>query len=293
LVLAGIEAQWRPLRALLVQQVLLLDLSDPQILLGQSLKGGKPGGEAWEAPVPPRTCRAGVPVTLDALGDFIGDLLLEHSAPDAALVVALPWEAACWRVLEWPDGGQPEDATDELRERHADLGWPFNLEDASLDVQPLANAPGCSLAVGMSLDALESWIEVFAIAGATLRHLIPAQVCQQLAIREQLEASADQELVALLQPDSQACHLLVWRAGVPEFQRRLPLEPSELVPALDQALRFCRHRLGAESVRLLVTDPLEGMEAIRAQLDWPLELVERGGFGSLRLAGLAALELSP
>lgn len=293
MVLAGIEAQWRPLRALLVQQVLLLDLSDPQILLGQSLKGGKPGGEAWEAPVPPRTCRAGVPVTLDALGDFIGDLLLEHSAPDAALVVALPWEAACWRVLEWPDGGQPEDATDELRERHADLGWPFNLEDASLDVQPLANAPGCSLAVGMSLDALESWIEVFAIAEATLRHLIPAQVCQQLAIREQLEASADQELVALLQPDSQACHLLVWRAGVPEFQRRLPLEPSELVPALDQALRFCRNRLGAESVRLLCSDPLESMEGIRSQLDLPLELVQRGGYGSLRLAGLAALELSP
>jgi len=225
LVLAGIEAQWRPLRALLFQQVLLLDLSDPQILLGQSLKGGKPGGEAWEAPVPPRTCRAGVPVALDALGDFIGDLLLEHSAPDAALVVALPWEAACWRVLEWLDGGQPEDATDELRERHADLGWPFNLEDASLDVQPLANAPGCSLAVGMSLDALESWIEVFAIAGATLRHLIPAQVCQQLAIREQLEASADQELVALLQPDSQACHLLVWRAGVPEFSAGCPWSP--------------------------------------------------------------------
>ena len=293
MVLAGIEAQWRPLRALLFQQVLLLDLSDPQILLGQSLKGGKPGGEAWEAPVPPRTCRAGVPVTLDALGDFIGDLLLEHSAPDAALVVALPWEAACWRVLEWPDGGQPEDATDELRERHADLGWPFNLEDASLDVQPLANAPGCSLAVGMSLDALESWIEVFAIAGATLRHLIPAQVCQQLAIREQLEASADQELVALLQPDSQVCHLHVWRAGVPEFQRSLPLEPSELVPALDQALRFCRNRLGAESVRLLCSDPLESMEGIRSQLDLPLELVQRGGYGSLRLAGLAALELSP
>lgn len=293
MVLAGIEAQWRPLRALLFPQVLLLDLSDPQILLGQALKGGKPRGEAWSAPIPARTCRAGVPVALDALGDFIGDLLLEHSAPDAALVAALPWEAACWRVVEWPDGDQPEDATDELRERHADLGWPFNLEDASLDVQPLANAPGCSLAVGMSLDALESWIEVFAIAGGTLRHLIPAQVCQQLAIRDHLEASADRELVALLQPDSQACHLLVWRAGVPEFQRRLPLEPSDLVPALDQALRFCRQRLGAESVRLLVTDPWEGMEAIRAQLAWPLELVERGGFGSLRLAGLAALELSP
>jgi hypothetical protein len=134
---------------------------------------------------------------------------------------------------------------------------------------------------------------VFAIAGGTLRHLIPAQVCQQLAIREHLEASADRELVALLQCDSQACHLLVWRAGVPEFQRSLPVEPSQLVPALEQALRFCRIRLGAESVRLLCSDPLESMEAIRAQLELPLELVQRGGYGSLRLAGLAALELSP
>ncbi|MFM9102193.1 MAG: hypothetical protein ACKOPS_13055, partial [Cyanobium sp.] len=145
----------------------------------------------------------------------------------------------------------------------------------------------------MSLDALESWIEVFAIAGATLRHLIPAQVCQQLAIRDHLEASADRELVALLQPDSEACHLLIWRAGVPEFQRSLPLEPSELVPALEQALRFCRHRLGAESVRLLCSDSLESMEGIRSQLNLPLELVLRGGYGSLHLAGLAALELSP
>jgi hypothetical protein len=80
---------------------------------------------------------------------------------------------------------------------------------------------------------------------------------------------------------------------VPEFQRSLPLDPSELVPALEQALRFCRIRLGAESVRLLCSDPLESMEAIRGQLDLPLELVDRGGYGSLQLTGLAALELSP
>lgn len=291
MVLAGIEAQWRPLRALLFPRVVLLDLSDPLIVLGQSLKGGKPGGEAWSAPLPARTCRGGVPVALDALGDFIGDLLLEHSSPDSALVVALPQEAAHWRVVEWPDGSQPEEAADELRERHPDLGWPFNLEDASLDVQPLANAPGCSLVVGMSLDALESWIEVFAIAGGTLRHLIPAQVCRQLALASQLEASADNALVALLQPDSQGCDLVVWRAGVPEFQKRLPLEPPDLVPALELALRFCRSRLGAGSVRLLFTETFEGLEAIREQLALPLELLDRGGYGSLLMAGLAAVEL--
>jgi hypothetical protein len=291
LVLAGIQAQWRPLRALLFQQVMLLDLSDPQVLLGQALKRGKPSGDAWSAPIPARTCREGVPVALDALGDFIGDLLLEHSSPDAALVVALPQEAAHWRVLEWAEGSQPEEAAEELRERQVDLGWPFSLEDASLDVQPLAHAPGCSLVVGMSLDALESWIEVFAIAGGSLRHLVPAQVCQQLALRPQLETSAEDELVALLQPGSTHCQLLVWRAGVPEFQRRLPREPQALVPALDQALRFCRSRLGVDSVRLLLSESIDFAEELRTQLALPLEWVDRGAYGSLQLAGLGVLDL--
>ncbi len=291
MVLAGIQAQWRPLRALLFQQAVLLDLSDPQILMGQALNRGKPRGEAWSAPIPARTCREGVPVALDALGDFIGDLLLEHSTPDAALVVALPWEAAHWRVVEWAEGSQPEEAAEELRERQVDLGWPFSLEDASLDVQPLAHAPGCSLVVGMSLDALESWIEVFAIAGGSLRHLVPAQVCQQLAITSTLEASAEDELVALLQPDSTTCQLVVWRAGVPEFQRRLPREPKALLPALDQALRFCRSRLGAESVRLLLAESIEWADDIRDQLALPLEWVDRGSYGSLQLAGLGVLDL--
>jgi hypothetical protein len=291
LVLAGIQAQWRPLRALLFQQAVLLDLNDPQILMGQACKRGKPSGEAWSAPIPARTCREGVPVALDALGDFIGDLLLEHSSPDAALVVALPWEAAYWRVVEWEEGSQPEDAAEELRERQADLGWPFSLEDASLDVQPLAHAPGCSLVVGMSLDALESWIEVFAIAGGSLRHLMPAQVCQQLAITSSLQASSEDELVALLQPASAHFQLVVWRAGVPEFQRRLPREPQALVPALDQALRFCRSHLGVGTVRLLLAESVECADVIRDQLALPLEWVDRGGYGSLQLAGLGALEL--
>ena len=292
MVLAGLEAQWRPVRAQLFPQVLLLDLSDPQVLLGQGIRGSKPNGEAWSAPIPARTCRAGQPVAIDALGDFIGDLLLEHSAPDASLVVALPREAVHWRVVEWAEGGQPEDAADVLRERQPDLGWPFSLEDASIEVHPLAADPASSLVVGISLDALESWIEVFAIAGGSLRHLIPAQVCRQLAISPQLEASASDHLVALLQPEGAACQLVVWRGGVPEFERSLPLEAGALVPALDQALRFCRRQLGGSSVRLLLAESMEGAAAIRDQLALPLEWVDRRGYGSLQLAGLAELELS-
>jgi hypothetical protein len=143
----------------------------------------------------------------------------------------------------------------------------------------------------MSLDALESWIEVFAIAGGSLRHLMPAQVCQQLAITSKLQASSEDELVALLQPASAHFQLVVWRAGVPEFQRRLPREPQALVPALDQALRFCRSHLGVGTVRLLLAESVECADVIRDQLALPLEWVDRGGYGSLQLAGLGALEL--
>jgi hypothetical protein len=292
LVLAGIQAQWRPLRAELFPQVVLLDLSDPQLLIGQAFKGGKPQGPTWSAPVPARTCRAGLPVALDALGDFIGDLLLEHSTPDAGLVVALPWELGHWRVLDWPEGSTLEDPAEELRERRVDLGWPFSLDEAALDVQPLAAAPGRSLVVGISHDALDSWIEVFAIAGGSLRHLIPAQACLHMALQQELASSPSGALVALLQGSSTANDLLVWRDGVPEFQRSLPRDQESLVPALAQALGYCRSQLGGGAIRLLLDQPFEAAAAIRDQLGLELDVVDRGDYGSLHLAGLGLLEMA-
>lgn len=290
--LAGIQAQWRPLRAELFPQVVLLDLSDPQLLIGQAFKGGKPQGPTWSAPVPARTCRAGLPVALDALGDFIGDLLLEHSTPDAGLVVALPWELGHWRVLDWPEGSTLEDPAEELRERRVDLGWPFSLDEAALDVQPLAAAPGRSLVVGISHDALDSWIEVFAIAGGSLRHLIPAQACLHMALQQELASSPPGALVALLQGSSTANDLLVWRDGVPEFQRSLPRDQESLVPALAQALGYCRSQLGGGAIRLLLDQPFEAAAAIRDQLGLELDVVDRGDYGSLHLAGLGLLEMA-
>ncbi len=290
--LAGIQAQWRPLRAELLPQVVLLDLSDPQLLIGQAFKGGKPKGPTWSAPVPARTCRAGLPVALDALGDFIGDLLLEHSTPDAGLVVALPRELGHWRVLDWPEGSTLEDPAEELRERRVDLGWPFSLDEAALDVQPLAAAPGRSLVVGISLDALDSWIEVFAIAGGSLRHLIPAQACLHMALQQELASSPPGALVALLQDCSTGSDLLLWRDGVPEFQRSLPREQDQLVPALAQALGYCRSQLGGGAIRLLLAQPFEAAAAIRDQLGLELDVVDRGDYGSLHLAGLGLLEMA-
>lgn len=79
--LSGISELWLPLRAELFPQTLLLDFSQPQLLIGQALKAGKPAEPLWTAPLPARTLRDGVPIVRDALGDFIGDLLLDTAVP--------------------------------------------------------------------------------------------------------------------------------------------------------------------------------------------------------------------
>ncbi|TVS01876.1 MAG: hypothetical protein EA413_13500 [Cyanobium sp. PLM2.Bin73] len=291
LVLAGLQEKWLPLRAELYPQIVLLDLSHPQLLIGQTFKGGKPVEPLWTAPVPARTLRDGIPIVRDALGDFIGDLLLEHSRPYAGLVVALPRVLGHWGVIEWPGGLESSDPVATLRARGADLGWPFGLNEACVDVQPLPGAGLCSLVAGASRQAVEAWIDVFAIAGGTLRHLFPSQVALMAALQPELEQAQPGELVALLQPTTSDCQLVVWRDGIPEYERILPLALDQLVPVLRQALGFCRSRLGASGVRLLLAEPLEGSDAIAEQLGLPLELADCAEYGSLHLRGLGLLEL--
>lgn len=289
--LAGIKERWRPLRAELLPRVVLLDFTDPRMLVGQGLRHGRPQEPIWRAPVPARTLRDGAPIAADALGDFVGDLLLEHNAPDASLVVALPRQACEWRLISWPAGVGPEDPIEALRQLKPDLLLPYPLAAASFDVQPVPGREGWAVMVAAPRTTVEAWIDLFAIAGSSLRHLLPSQACQMLALREDLEAMVPGELVAVLQPISNECLLDVWLEGAPQFQRRLPLEAPLLVPALQRSLAFCQDRFSTASTRLLLTDDLEASADLEQALGLELETVERGGFGTVVLAGLAEAEL--
>lgn len=291
LVLAGIKERWRPLRAELLPRVVLLDFTDPQRLVGQGFRNRKPQKPIWSAAVPARTLRDGMPIAADALGDFVGDLLLEHDASDASLVVALPRQACEWRLITWPGGFSPEDPIEALRELNPDLTLPYPLGAASIDVQPVPGREGSAVVVAAPRTTVEAWIDLFAIAGSSLRHLLPSQACQMLALREQLEAMAPGELLSVLQPTSTECLLDVWLDGAPHFQRRLPLEAPQLVPALQRCLQFCRDQFGTTHDRLLVSDELGASIAVEQVTGLKLEPVDRRGFGSLVLAGLAEAEL--
>jgi Tfp pilus assembly PilM family ATPase len=234
-----------------------------------------------------------VPQLVDAVGDFIGDLLLEHGGIDSHLVVSLPRKAAHWRVVEWASAQQPVDSIDELRDLNPDLGLPFELDDAYVNVQPLPGEKASSLVVAADRSVVEAWVEVFAIAGGTLQHLLPAQVCLMGALSEELEATAASTLVAMLQRLDEQTILTIWSQGVPEFERLLPGAMPELLPALQQSLDFYRsHHAPKASVRLLLSEPMADLEGLEQALGLEAELLDGNGFGSLALQGLAGLELA-
>jgi len=269
----------------------MVDLSE-QLVIGQPVKRGKPQAPIWSAPIPALTCRDGVPQLMDAVGDFLGDLLLEYGGIDAQLVVSLPRLASHWRVVDWPVGQQPGDSIDALRALNPDLGWPFSLESAYLDVHPLPGRPSSSLVIAAQRSVVDAWVEVFAIAGGTLQHLLPSQLCLMWGLRDALNATPEGTLVALLQPLDQQTSLILWNQGVPAFERMLPGAMADLIPALQQSLDFYRHlRAPLAPVRLLLAAPLEDLAMLEQALELEAELVDHDGFGSLCLQGLATLEL--
>jgi len=140
-------------------------------------------------------------------------------------------------------------------------------------------------------------VEVFAIAGSTLQHLLLSQVCLMWGLGDALAATPAGTLVALLQPLDQHTSLILWHQGVPELERLLPGPMVELIPALQQSLEFYKNlRAPQAPVRLLLAVPPEDQEMLdQGMLEQALglkaEVVDHDGFGSLCLQGLGTLEL--
>ena len=101
--------------------------------------------------------------------------------------------------------------------------------------------------------------------------------------------------MGLLLPEPQALRLLVWRDGVPLYERLLSGELEQWLGQLEACLRFLRWQQGMQargSIELLLAAGLAAGQQERLQLDCPkpLELLDSGGYGNLALRGLALLE---
>ena len=295
MVVARLQEEWQTLRSELFPTKVVLDLSDLVLTAQRLPKANQPLDAPWIVPLPAATCRGGRPLQTEALGDFIGDLLLSYGEIKALLSVVLPAPACYWRALQWPLSAWPPEPARQLRELQPDLGLPFALEQGWLDVMPVQGGDVDALVVAIERQLLADWLEVFNIAGVRLGRLVPAQVAWMVGLQERLLAADSTTLVGLLLPEPQALRLLVWRDGVPLYERLLSGELEQWLGQLEACLRFLRWQQGMQatgSIELLLAAGLAAGQQERLQLGCPqpLELLDSGGYGNLALRGLALLE---
>ena len=272
----------------------LLELHDDS-LRGQVLRDDQPQPSIIEAPLPPLTIRAGLPLEKEPLGDLIGDLLVRDGLIDHFVLAALPPVAVHWRVVLWPFDDWPEDPVRTFRQIDPTLNLPFELEDAYLDLLPLPGDQPQMLLAAAPKPLVNGWIEVFSLAGVQLERLAPAQSCQLAALSGLLAGEPADRLVALLDPEPNgSSRLLLIRAGVPVFERMVNSSGAALVDELVRCIEFYRRQDSAvRGLRLLLTHPLEVRPQLEASLSVSAEEITAAPFASLVLQGLATPEAQP
>lgn len=285
--LAGVREAWRPLRSQLLGERVLLAFDEGQ-LQGVGLRQGAISTPVWDSVLPARCLQGGMPAMVDVLGDFIGDLLLSQGLMGQPLRVALPPGAAHWRLIEWPFDAWPETPIEALRTLDPELGLPFALADAAIDIQPLAGEPLRSLLVAAPRALVEAWIAVMQLAGMPLERLLPAQVCLREALAPRLNRLDQGDGVVLIQPGSVASTLQFWSKDAPLYERLVPAEPQQLAEHIAALIAFYRSRDPAFAARQLwLTAPLPQQETLAAGLGLQLEIPSWAPYDAPVMRGLA------
>jgi hypothetical protein len=292
--LDDLRGRLRPLKSWIFPYQVLLELSETS-LVGQPVFNGRPGPVCLDVPLPSLTIKEGMPVEIEPLADLIGELLVREDLIDAYVMAALPREAAHWRVLDWTTPLAPGDeALAALREREPNLGLPFALADAELDVQALPLAPGQLLLAATRRQVVEGWITVFHAAGLNLDRLAPPQCCRLAGLHAELAAMPAGTLVLLVSPDGrQGAVLVAIQNGVPLFERQLPSDPAALGAEAARCLAFLRREFAVEEGGRLLLDPglTEDQQAdLEDGLGLLAEPIPCAPYGSLVLKGLAIPE---
>ena len=287
--LAGVKEAWLPLRSQWLDERVLLAFDD-RTLQGVGLRKGGIGTPGWQSMLPAQALHNGMPEIVDVLGDFVGDLLLSQGLMGQPLRVALPPQAAHWRVISWPFDEWPDDPIEALLTIAPDLGLPFDLDRAAVDLQPLPGRPLRSLLVAAPVQLVEAWIEAMALAGLPLERLVPAQVCIREALLPRLRGLDPRDAVVLLHPEATGCSLQLWRQTVPVYDAQLPLNGPELAAAVETRLAYVQSREpDFRPQQLWISKPLPQQEALADATGLSLELLDSAPYDSLVLQGLAQL----
>jgi len=292
MVLADLQGRLAALRTQLCPPCIYLELQD-QAITAMALEGRQ---VRWleRLPLPEGVCRHGVPLVPLALGDLIGDWLLERGYGGAQVKAVLPPSTCSWRVLEQPPGlnseglqGWAEGMAEQLGLVWAEGGCPEQLD---VLCEPLAAGQPQVLVVVVTRGLLEGWLEVMDQAGCGLEALQPACLCHWNGVVPLRQASAPPlELKALLVADPQQSWLVALSPHYPAAQWWLPAADGG--DGWWESLRFLLH----SSVELLLvgdgTSPelMDGwLPHLREALACGVQLVDPLRMGWLEWADASA-----
>ena len=226
MVFSGLQDRLAPLKSWLFPRRVYLQLED-QAFTAMVLDGER---VAWleRVPLPEGLCVNGQPTAVEALGDLLGDLLVERGYAGARVKAVLPRAATAWRVIEWPGAAWPESPELVVRQQQAELDLPWTLQDADLLLEPLLGHPPRSLLVAVQREVLEAWIEVCSQAGVALDGVEALPICLWRAVNPQLGEGVQ----LLLQLEEEQSWLLALDRGQPLGEWPLPPEGEPLAAAL-------------------------------------------------------------
>ena len=288
--LAGIVDRLIPLQAWLFPSRVLLELNDHFVtLLALDHQGSIPTVKWLErVPLPAGTCEQGIPVRIEALADFIGDLLVERGFATARVAAVLPTLSSEWHLVQWPGADWPEDPRRLLIERGRQAGFRLPIQSADLRVIHLEPDDGAiapsSLVIAVRKALLLGWIETFATAGLSLDGLEAGQVCVLRALEPLLNETPDGQVVAVFELSKDSSHLLLLQRGIPVYERRLAgflAGIGVLADELRRSIDFWRQQeRGVTSVQLVLHGsqaalPEEVVEPLRQRLPaWQLVVAD-------------------
>ena len=261
MVLSGLQDQLAPLKSWLFPRRVYLQLED-QAFTAMVLDGER---VAWleRVPLPEGLCVNGQPTAVEALGDLVGDLLIERGFPGARVKAVLPRAATAWRVIAWPNARWPDQPEVVVRQQQDQLDLPWSLQDADLRLEPLIGAPPRSLLVAVQRGLLEAWIEVFSQSGVALDGMEPLPICLWRAAEPQLGEGVQ----VLLQLEEEQSWLLALDQGEPLGEWSLPVHTEH--EALITVLHTFQRRFHPRAA--LVSGEAQAVDAVLSELEGALE----------------------
>lgn len=265
-------------------------------------------GESWcwrQGSLPMDSCRDGLPLQQEIVGDFLADLLLDSGVVGAQIELLLPSGACQWRVLDGPIPADRSSLSRLARGAIADQTTALSAQDLYVSTPAWGDS---TLAIGVSRALLQAWIGVMEVADLPLQRVEWSLVSALRALRDSIPDWSSGALLWLIQPqETSPFRVLILRDGTPEVDRTIPAndKAAEVVreiiqawsPRANQPLRWVSSvGDGAHVERWFTADNGRSWEHVLPDIPWTVEPwdpgLEPGGLDPLTRLTLAGLQES-